>query len=256
MRGILVLCGVLIASTALAYDAAPPHSYTKPTANGKHVLVILHKWDAPNKKLQEKYERSGLYPANDSTKPAWTCDWRADWESNVFASDDGIFALRVPDGEPGLRHWLLSTERPIPSRKPGWQDAPALYIYDRGQPFRTLALKDVFNCSRFTERDCYMGPVITIESFDDASGRVVISAEASGRKQTTTVAFRTGEVIEREGRGGPLEFLSPRSASGTSGEGRSWVSVILLGLLVVGGLSAVFMLVAFKMVRWQRIPKP
>src|SRR5262245_50740219 len=130
MRGVLIFGGLLCTSTALAYDAAPAHSFAKPTANGKYVLVMLHRHGLQaDVALKKKYASSGLYPANDPTKPVWICDWLAGWERNVFASDDGIFAVRVLDHDPGLRHWLLSNEdRKIPPKQPGWDGEAALII--------------------------------------------------------------------------------------------------------------------------------
>jgi hypothetical protein len=246
MRGVLVLGGVLLALPVSAYDAVPAQSFAKPVPGGKFVLVMLQPSDFPrDKELRKKYARSGLYPVGDPAKPVWTCDWVAQWERNVFASEDGVFAVRVPDLDPGLRSWVLSYKETIPAKTLGWEDDPALWIYQNGKPFRTLALRDVFDASRFTDRDCYLGPIIIIDSFDDASGRVTISTEAGGKKRTATVAFRTGEVVERGGGG----FFD-----GAEGEGgQSWGRVILIGLLVVGVCAAVFVGVAVFLMRWQRM---
>jgi hypothetical protein len=245
---------LVLSSPALGYEAVPAHSFAKPTANGKHVLVMLQQHALPgDKALKEKYGRSGLYPVGDPTKPAWTCDWVAMWDRNVFASDDGVFAVRVVDTDPAGRHWVLSYEKKIPPKKPGWADDPALLIYENGKPSRTLALKEVFGTSAFTDRDCYMGPIVAIDAFDDAGGRVVISTEANGRKRTATVAFRTGEVVERSsagslaGGGGISDLLD--------GDGRSWGRMLLLGLLVVGVLTAAFAGAAVLLIRNQRTRK-
>src|SRR5262245_15738463 len=122
MRGVLILGGLLLAGPAFAYTSAPPHSFAKPTANGKYVLVMLHSLERPaDKGLKERYGCSGLYPTDDPTKPAWHCEWRAVWERNVFASDDGIYAVRVLDSEPGLRAWLLQHDHLIDPKRPGWE---------------------------------------------------------------------------------------------------------------------------------------
>src|SRR5262245_18350674 len=139
MRAVLVLTGALFASSALAYEAVTVMSFAKPTADGKHVLVMLRSFEgAAGKGLKEKYGRPGRYPINDPKKPVWTCEWQVDREYNVFASTDGILALRVPDGEPGLRDWHLMNDEPIPPKPAGWEDAPALFIYKDGKPFKTL----------------------------------------------------------------------------------------------------------------------
>ncbi len=233
MRGALVLGGLLFGTaSALGYSEAPPHSFAKPSANGKFVLVMLHNFERPSDKgLREKYGKSGLYPVGDPTKPLWTCDRSARSERDVFVSDDGAFAVRVPDGNPGLRRWVLSYEKEIPEKRAGWEDAPALHIYKDGKPFRTVTLREAFGTSRFSDRDCFMGPIVAIDSFDDAGGRVVISTEADERKLTATVGFRTGDV-------------SADSAGGASG--RNWGRVLLIGLVVVSLGAAAFGVLLFR----------
>jgi hypothetical protein len=254
MRRALVLCGLLFASPVFAYDPVPPQSFAKPTANGKFVLVMLHPFEGGAKKgLKEKYAQSGLYPADDPTKPVWTCDWKANWERNVFVSNDGIFAVRVPDGDPGLRTWLLMNDHKVPPKPSGWEDAPALFIYKNGKLFHTLTLREVFVTSRFTDRDCFMGPVIMIDAFLDAGGQVTIRGEANGNKQSATVAFRTGEVVERSGGGEPFGLFT--SSSGSDSAGRSWGRVILLGLIVVGVCTASFIGAAVFLIRRERLKK-
>jgi hypothetical protein len=243
MRGVLVLGGLLLCTApALGYSAAPPHSFAKPTANGKFVLVMLHDWERPAEKgLNAKYGRSGLYPIDDPTKPVWTCDWRADWERNVFASDDGTFAVRVPDHDPGLRRWVLSYQKSIPEKPAGWEDGPVLFVYKDGKPSRTITLREAFGTSRFTDRDCFMGPIVAIESFAD--DRAVITTEADERKRTAAVAFRTGEVNAGGGSGGRL------SGESGSASGRNWVRVLLVGLTVVTACAGAFAVLLFRTAR-------
>lgn len=239
MRGVLVLGGLLFgAASAFGYSEAPPHSFAKPTANGKFVLVMLHSFERPaDKGLNEKYGKSGLYPVNDPTKPLWTCDWSARSERDVFVSDDGAFAVRVPDGNPGLRRWVLSYQKEIPEKKAGWDNEAVLHIYKDGRPFRTVALREAFAPSRFSDRDCFMGPIVAIDSFDDAAGRVTISTEADERKRTATVNFRTGEVVS----GG-----SSSAADAAGAGGRNWGRVALIGLVVVALGAVVFGVLLFR----------
>lgn len=251
MRVVLVLIAVVVTAPAFAYDAPPVQSFAKPTADGKHVLVMLHPFErGVGIGLNKKYARSGLYPVADPTTPVWTCDWSASDRSYVFASDDGIYAVRVPDSDPGLRRWLLSTERPIPPKPAGWEDAPALLVYRNGRPVRTLALRDVFDCSEFTDRDCFMGPVVRIEEFRDDAGRVTITAEADGRKQTATVSFRTGAVTERTGTPRLDVLECPVTGPGESGWG--WGRAMLIGLIVVGAGTAAFVGLAVLLVQSRR----
>ena len=130
MRSALV--GVLLLTApAFAYDAAPPQSFARPVAGGKFVLVMLQPPGRDFKDdLRTKYSRSGLYPANDPTKPVWTCDWHTDYAANVAVSADGEWAVRVPDVETGLRHWLIGIEnRPVPKPAGGWREQPLSLIH-------------------------------------------------------------------------------------------------------------------------------
>lgn len=258
MRRVLVFIGLLLVSApAFGYEAPIIHSFTKPTANGKYLLVMLHQHDVVPPKgvkmrsLKDTYGKSGLYPVNDATKPVWTCDWTANRESYVFVSDDTQFAVRVSDRDPGGRTWALMSEKPIPAKKAGWDDEPALMIYKNGQPFKTIALKDAFDTSRFTDRDCFAGPIVAIESFDDAAGRVTISTETRGRKISSAVMFRTGEV-ERGVADVPAPDDGTASSDGGPAEGGSkFLRGLLIGVAVVVVASAAFAALAFVLIRRQ-----
>lgn len=257
MRGILIVMGMLLSGSVFAYDAPPPHSFTKPAASGKYVLVMLQSHGGPrDQELRAKYGRSGLYPVNDPTKPVWTCDWVADWDRNVFVSDDGVFALRVQDLDPGLRRWLLGVDADrIPPKKAGWEDAPALMVYQNGKPLHTFAIREVFDKSQFTDRDCYQGPIVVVDSFQDAEGRVTISTEAGGKKRITTVAFRTGEVVEKKSQGGgwfSIPVLNGEGETESAGGLLEWVRVLLIGLVVVGVGALTLVGLAVVLVRRQK----
>jgi hypothetical protein len=251
MRGAFVLCGLLFcAASASGYSAAPPRSFVKPTANGKYVLVMLHPLRDEAKKevrmiksleelkepkdIEQVFPQSGLYSTKlDSVplKPLWTCDWRVAWGRNMSVSDDGEFVVRVADRDPGLRRWVLSYQKELPEKNEGWDDAPAMHIYKSGNLIRTVTLREAFDTSRFSTRDCFMGPIVAIDSFDDATGRVVISTEVNESKRTATVAFRDGTVVPNEG-----------GAAGDDGAGgRNWWRTIGIGVVVVGALFAVFL---------------
>jgi hypothetical protein len=250
MRRALVLVGLLVAAPAFAYEAVPLRSFAKPTANRKYVLVML--LGGPRDvELKKKYAASGLYPADDPTKPVWTCDWTANWERNVFASDDGVYAVRVLDRDPGGRTWaLMDEERPIPPKKPGWDTEAALLVYQNGKLVRTLAIKDVFDPARFSDRDCFMGPIVTLDAFEDVAGRVNVSAEAKGKKLTATVAFRTGEVVTRTESRAHADDGNDTDPDGESERG--WGRPVLIGVLVVGLCTAAFVGLAVLVVRHQR----
>lgn len=241
MRACLVLFGAVWASTAFAFDPVPAASFEKPTPDGTRVLVMINSASfGRGPELKAKYGRSGLYPKGDSKNPLWTCDWVAERPESVFASDDGAWAVRVPDGDAAQRWWALSNrgDEP-PPRADGWDAAPALLVYQNGKLARTFAVRDLFKSSRFTDTDCFIGPVFAVESFLDAAGRVTVATTADGEKLTATVDFRTGEVVARTGAGG---------AGAEGGRGRLWPVFAALGGLV-GVVVAVLALRARRLAR-------
>lgn len=255
MRTVSVVAMVLLAAPVFAYDAAPLQSYAKPVADGKFVLVMLRPGKNDFKpELRAKYGKSGLYPADDPTKPLWTCDWCADYDHNVVVTADGEWVVRVADVEQGLRHWLLSIEgRPIP--KPGdvWQDRPVVMIYHKGQLVRTLAVKDLFDTGRFTDRDLFMGPVVKIDAFEADTGRVWVSAPlADGTRQSAVVDSRTGGVSDKHN-GGLFDgdLLKCGNDGPSDGWGR-WVWVGLIGTGVVGAGAATVVGLTVVLIRRQR----
>ena len=248
MRSLLALG--LLAAPAVAYEAAPPQSYAKPVGN-KYVLVMLQPEGRDFKDdLRRKYGRSGLYPADDPVKPLWTCDWHAEYERNVAVSADGEWAVRVPDVETGLRHWLLGIEkRPVPKPNEGWPAQPAVFVYRNGKLAHTLAVQDLFDTGRFSDRDLFMGPMLAIDSFDAATGRVVVStAHEDGRRPAATVEARTGEVTDHTG--GVVLDCGNVPGSGWGGLPR-WAGVVLTGTAVVGGGAAAVFGLAVVLIRRQ-----
>lgn len=257
MRGVSLLVLLACGSPVLAYSAAPPQSYTKTIPGAKFVLVMINSHESKERPsaVAKQFDKSGLYSVNDLKNPLWTCDWCAEYERNVTVSRDGEWAVRVPDVELGLRHWLLGSEgqRQYPLQ-PGWQDRPAVWVYRKGQLVHTLAVKDLFDTSRFTGNDCFMGPIITLDPIDDTTGRVrVNTAHADGSRQTATVDAKTGEVIDRDN-GLGLGFEDCGNNGPSDGWNR-WVWVGLIGMGVVGvGAGAVVGLTVL-LVRGQAKPK-
>lgn len=240
MRSALV--GVLLfPAVAIAYSAAPPQSYVKPIPGGKFVLVMItpHESKEHPSVVARRYARSGLYPAEETTNPVWVCDWCAEYQNNVTVSADGEWAVRVLDVEQGLRRWLLGDDdnKPQKPHQPGWEDRPVAWVYRKGQLVRTLAVKDLFDTSRFTGNECFMGPIVTLDPMDAAGWVRVATAHADGSRQTATIDARTGEVTDRHA--GRLAFEDCGN-NGPSNDWRPWVWVVLIGLTVVGtGTGAV-----------------
>lgn len=204
MRSALV--GVLLLSVpAFAYKPPPERNwdFEKSSPDGKFVLVTLRTRDTD---LATKYARSGLYPADNPTKSVWTIDWPAKDKQSIFASGDALFAGRVLEerGMPGQRDYELAQLNPrVPPPPDGLEKMSVLFIYRGGKLHHEVLLGDVFDPSRFTDRDCFLGPVVTLDSFDDAAGNVVIAtAHADGGWQKATVNFRTGEVLQRTSKAG------------------------------------------------------
>lgn len=206
--GLLGLLGLAVGQLAFGYSAAPPQSFAKATADGKHMLVMLRPKPAgdlrtPNL-VESKFDRSGLYPIkppgdNTPAEPVWTCDWSADWERNVLVANDAAHVVRVPDVETGLRHWLLNTEGTranIPPKPADLATRSAVFLYKDGKPFKTVTFGEVFDCSAFTAADCFMGPVVVLEQLDDAGGRVHLHAESERGSQYAAIDFRTGQVTQ------------------------------------------------------------
>lgn len=243
MRTLLIMAGVLFTLPAFAYDAAPLQSYSKPVADGKFVLVMLRPGKNDFKPdLREKYGRSGLYPTDDPTHPLWTCDWCADYADNVVVTADGEWAVRVADVEQGLRHWLLSIEnRPVLKPGDGWQDRPAVMIYRQGKLVHTLAVKDLFDTGRFTDRDLFMGPVMQIDAFEADTGRVWVSTPlADGTRQSAIVDSHTGAVSDKHNGGVFDDGALKCGNNGPSVSWDRWVWAGLIGTGVVGfGAAAV-----------------
>lgn len=247
---VLLACG----PSVLAYSAAPPQSFAKAVPGGKFFLVMLQPEGRDFKDdLRKKYGKSGLYAVGDPKSPVWTCDWCADYERNVVVTEGGEWVVRVTDVETGLRHWLLGIEgRPAAKPIDVWQDRPAVMVYRRGQLVHTLAVKDVFDPSRFTDRDLFMGPVLAIDAAEPDTGRVrVVTTHADGSQQTAMVDARTGEVVDRDaGRGG---WFTDCGNNGPSLGWERWAAVLLIGLAVVAaGAGAVAGLTALLVRRQAR----
>jgi hypothetical protein len=238
MRAILVLVGLSLGQFAFGYSAAPPQSFAKATADGKHMLVMLRSKPAGDSRtpnlIESKYDRSGLYPVpkpGDKTPPVpvWACDWSADWPRDVLAANDAIHAVRVPDSDPGYRHWVLGIQNKrdgFPPKPANLESQPAVFLYKEGKLFKTLTFGEVFDCANLTAADCFMGPVVVLEQLDDAGGRVHLHVESERGSQYAAIDFRTGQVViagkvpppDKCGNDGPspsglFEFLDEASGS-------------------------------------------
>lgn len=255
---------VTVGAVGFAYEAIPARSFTKPTGDGKHLFVMIVPKavrDIPNDDLRAKYGKSGLYPKDDPTAPVWACEWYTQYESAVAVSNDAAFVVRVPDRKINWQQRAGGSYR-IPKRPPGVEGLAAVTVYQSGKPLRTFTLRELFDCSQFTDADCDGGPVCEIDSFRDAAGRVTIRTVSGGKPQTRTIHFRTGEILPVGTSDLPPEVTDPAGKRPPPTEAtdrpapaepkRQWAHVALIGVIVVVGCSTAFAALAVTLVRGQR----
>lgn len=247
---VLLACG----SAGFAYSPVPLSSYVKPTPNGKFVLVMLLPADAGNERneARKRYTQSGLYTADDPTSPVWACDWRADHKENVTVSEDGVFAVRVADTDAGGKTWrkLSLPDYKAPPKRAGVGNEPAVWVYKNGQLHRTFTAGELFDCRRLTDDDCDGGPVVNIDGFRDADGRVTVKVHGEKGTQSADVGFRDGTVSGRQNGAGVSDCGSGLKC-GTPSPG-DWVWVVGIGLAVVSAGGAAVAGLAFVLIRGQR----
>ena len=259
----LHVCGVLI-----AFEPVPARSYTKPTADGRHALVMLVPRsirDVPNDELRARYGQPGFYRTDDPKRPVWICDWYVQYESGVVTTNDGEFVVRVPDRK---RNWrqIVDGRYRVPPRPPGVEKWAAAVVYRNGQLQRTVALGELFDCSKFTASDCDGGPECGIDRFSEATKRVTIRTTAGGVVMKRTMNFQTGEIApvgaddlasDSDTPSAQLKRPAP-TGSETShdrprAERRRWVQVVLAGVVVVTAGTVAFLTLAFVLIRGQPV---
>lgn len=266
MRTLTVLACIALSTPAPGYEPPVARSYTKPTADGRHLLVMLVPKSirpGPDDDLQKRYGKSGLYPADDPARPLWACDWYAQYENSVAASNDGVYAVRVIERK---RNWRQITDPKyrVPPRPPGVGEWAAVVVHKNGEPARTFALRELFDCDRFTPADCDGGPECSLTAFLDAAGRVTVRTTAGGVEQKRTLDFRTGEVFpvgtgEVAGQGESADG-NDRAKMRPPGDRplpkaepeRSALRVMAIGVGVVAACTAAFLALAAVLVRGQR----
>lgn len=265
MRTALLLLVTAFGGGVFAYEPIPARSYTKPTADGRHLLVMIVPKgvrNIPNDELRAKYGQSGLYPIDAPTRPRWTCDWYVQYESGVVASNDGEYAVRVPDRK---RNWrqIVDSKYRIPPRPPGVANLAAAIVYRNGQLHRTVTLGELFDCSMFTNADCDGGPECSIDRYSDSTGRVTIRTAAGGVVLKRTIDFRTGDIfLPGIGEPSAADTLEPGNPAvrppgdrpgelGPTSSRSRLPQVILTGLVVVIATTLAFLTLAFVLIRGQ-----
>lgn len=126
----LLACAWVCAPADAAEPAAPRPSYLR--ALGRYVFVMQAPDGEPQRNPQGvAYPHSGLYPSTGSTAPLWTVDW---YSLEVYVSADGQHLARVEG------------RAPVRGGRPE-AGALALAFYERGQPLKAYALRDVIQAS-------------------------------------------------------------------------------------------------------------
>jgi len=217
LSAILVLLG---SALALAYTEPRSKSYSKPTADGRFLLVMLlpdqeDKYASDEEKaLRKKYVRSGLYPKDDPTAPLWTVNW---YGRTVHASTNGIHAVHINDVR-GI--WLGGDRREALARVAAMH---ALTVYEKGQPVRQFTVRELYDLDRFTDDqlNTWFGWYADHDA-DDTAETIRIRARSG---ETVAINYRTGEVTKESRLIG---------AAGLSVLGIGVVVVVLGGVIFFG----------------------
>jgi hypothetical protein len=86
----ILILFIFLPVTVIADSPAPPSSYIVTSSNGKYIFAMiapvskeeeLFYWNEETQirlaKIRDKYQQSGMYLANDSSKPIWSVNWYA-----------------------------------------------------------------------------------------------------------------------------------------------------------------------------------
>ncbi len=201
MRTLLLLA--LLAGPAVANEK--PIAYPVPadfwSPDRVFVFVLMPpKSDDPDRKengiqtaLRQKYAASGLYRADDATKPLWTADW---YDYEAHTANDGVHLVRVHGENDQWRHY--PNARKLPDETIDEQlAAPAISFYANGQLLRTYSVRELvarpddlphtmrfilWNAGGVVSKDGTQFVLMTQDSrqlfFDLATGRLLDSRDA------------------------------------------------------------------------------
>ena len=129
-----LLAGLVLLASAFAVFAdsdASPRDYSAPTADGRHILVVLAPDDAfpeRNEELRRKYARSGLYRAGERGALVWELPSYSPW---IRVANDGRFAVM-------WAQWPSSSPRDATE-----YDRPVIRFLDRGKVIREYATRQL-----------------------------------------------------------------------------------------------------------------
>ncbi|QEL13994.1 hypothetical protein [Limnoglobus roseus] len=218
MRTLLLLA--LLAAPAFANEKpiAYPVPAEFPSPNKEFVFVLIPpKSDDPSRKensiqaaLRQKYAASGLYRADDATKPLWTVDW---YDYEAHPANDGVHVVRIHGENDQWRHY--PNARKLPDETIEEQlAAPAVSFYANGQLLRTYSVRELIarpddlpNTMRFIlwnaggvlSQDGKQFVLMTQDSrqnfFDLATGRLVEGRDAGlGNAKVWVIRISLGLV--------------------------------------------------------------
>jgi hypothetical protein len=167
-----------------ADSPAPPFSWTKPTADGRHVFVMRSppyvsapggRWSDENKPsiraIRLTYPQSGLYRNDGSTAPLWAVDWYA-YEGNVDVASDGVHLVRRDGG--------------------GSMESSAFSFFANGRLVRRYTIGELVDAGWRLDRSVTRLFWSKHEAFDDAALRYVVDT-ADGNAFVFDVA--TGAIL-------------------------------------------------------------
>ena len=100
----ILILFIFLPVTVIADSPAPPSSYIVTSSNGKYIFAMiapvskeeeLFYWNEETQirlaKIRDKYQQSGMYLANDASKPIWSVNWYA---FGVEIANDGEHIIR------------------------------------------------------------------------------------------------------------------------------------------------------------------
>jgi len=217
---------LLTAALVHAFSALPlsnekplviPYGYTKPTADGAHVFVMLaapgwldklpEKYRSESRRLADTYRRSGLYP-KDGTTPLWTVDWYA---FRVYPLSDGVHLVRMYSESTQTAHYISSR---LPKAEEERQLAAlAVGFYANGQLLREYRVHDLVTDPADLKHSVKHVLWIAGEALDRTGTKFVLNTQDQNQ-----IVFdaRTGEILSR----GKVGLGSPRMpyiVAGTAG---------------------------------------
>ncbi|HJZ56195.1 MAG TPA: hypothetical protein VKE74_14610 [Gemmataceae bacterium] len=189
---------------AFADKSGPPTTYTKASADGQYIFVMIspNEVDAELKLYNDEaakkvrairamYTRSGLYKNDGSKEPLWTVDWYA---AGVLVPSDGVHLVRfqympfykAPRGEPVDKEGL-KTE--------------GVTFFAKGKEIRKYQVADLIERPELLTRSVVHYQWVKAPVLRDKEGQLEIVTLDGNR---FVFELKTGEIVKKE-RANPKE---------------------------------------------------